>query len=186
MLSVGIVARSQFSLTQGVHLRLIYSFFQKALLMQPTPEEPACPQCANPYTVRLFTAMYAAKFDTSPRPGSFNPFDLFTTHRARGSHRGSYALLDLIGGLVTAVVLIVTSPWQERRKVQHEKDQDAQRDTNRDRYQAILAQCPPFYTCLTDKIVFAQRSQKTVPIAQVLRALNNGSDAAALMELVGG
>jgi len=129
--------------------------------------------------------MYAAKFDTSPHLGTFNPFDLFTRHRARGSHRGSYALLDLIGGLVTAVVLIATSPWQQRRKVRREKEQDAQRDTNRDRYQVILAQCPSLYTCLTDKIVFAQGSQKTVPITQVLRALNTGADATTLMELLG-
>jgi len=130
--------------------------------------------------------MYAAKFATAPRTWSFNPFSLFTTHRARGPHRGSYALLDLIGGLVTAVVLIATSPWQQRRKVRHEKEQEEQRDTNRDRYHAILAQCPPLYTCLTDKIVFAQGSQKTVPITQVLRALNTGANAAAVMQMMRG
>ena len=128
--------------------------------------------------------MYAAKFDTSPRSGAFNPFSLFTTHRARGSHRGRYALLELIGGLVTAVVLIVTSPWQERRKVQREQKQGQQRDASQERYQAILQQCPPLYTCLSDRLVFAQGEQKTIPIAQILRMLNDGADAAALMHLL--
>jgi hypothetical protein len=179
---------SQFSLTQGVHWKLICPFFseKKALLMQPISEEPPCPRCGNPFTVRLFTPMYAAKLATTPRAWSFNPFSLFTTHRARGSHRGSYALLDLIGGLVTAVVLIATSPFQQRRKVQHEKEQEQQRDTTRDGYQVIFQQCPPLYTCLTDHLVFTQGVQHTVPIDHVLRALNNGADTAALMQMVRG
>jgi hypothetical protein len=152
--------------------------------MQPISNEPPCPRCGNPYTVRLFTAMYAAKFATTPRAWLFNPFSMFTTHRAHGSHRGSYALLDLIGGLVTALVLIATSPWQQRRKMRHEKQQEQQRDTTRDRYQAILQQCPPLYTCLTDTIVFAHGAQKAVPVSQVLRALNTGSDAPALMKMI--
>jgi len=130
--------------------------------------------------------MYAAKFATAPRTWSFNPFSLFTTHRARGPHRGSHALLDLIGGLVTAVALIATSPWQQRRKVRHEKEQEEQRDINRDRYQAILAQCPPLYTCLTDRLVFTRETQHTVSITEVVRVLNNGADAAALMKMIRG
>jgi hypothetical protein len=152
--------------------------------MQQIAEEPPCPDCGNPFSIRLFTAMYAAKLATDPPPGVFNPFDLFTMHRARGSHRGSYALLDLIGGLLTAIVLIVTSPFQERRKVQREKNQAEEQNATRDRYQAIFEQCPSLYTCLTDKIVFAQGSQHTLSVAHVIRALNNGCDAAALMKMI--
>src|SRR5215217_3971820 len=50
---------------------------------------------------------------------------LFTTHRARGSHRGSYGLLDLIGGLLTALVLITNSSWQQRRKVQLKRSRNS-------------------------------------------------------------
>jgi hypothetical protein len=154
--------------------------------MQPIAQEPPCPDCGNPFSIRLFTAMYAAKLATDPPPGTFNPFDLFTTHRARGSHRGSYALLDLIGGLLTAIVLIATSPFQQRRKVQRETNQQQELAATRDRYQAIFGQCPPLYTCLTDKIVFVQGSQHTVSVAHVIRALNNGCDAAGLLQLLQG
>jgi hypothetical protein len=134
---------------------------KKELLMQPIVEEPPCPRCGNSFSIRLFTAGYAAKLATDPPPGVFNLFDM-----------------------VRGVTLHATKAFQKHKEAQDEIPPEQQIATIRDGYQAILEQCPPLYTYLTDQLVFIQGAEQTVSVAKMLRALDKESDAEALMKIL--